>query len=177
MFKRLCNAVWAVLIKRKIIVPNLPDIIETAQNDRVTARDAIGFGVSLRSARANALLPRTQHPPTTVILKAKSTAAELKSQLWWSQPALTIVDVREPELFARGHIIGAISVPFDRLEDLAKSALNRHRHIYIYGESDDQSLAAAQTLRRVGFINVTQIIGNLAAWREVAGSINTLCKS
>jgi rhodanese-related sulfurtransferase len=150
-------------------VSNLPNLLETAPNDRFTARDA-NFAIGEMRSRS-ARMPQL---PTTVLLKSKSTAAELKFQLRWSQPALTIVDVREPDPFARGHIIGAISVPFDRLEDLAKSALNRHRHIYIYGESDEQSLAAAQTLRRVGFINVTQVIGNLAAWCEVAGSIDTL---
>ncbi len=124
--------------------------------------------------RETAQNDRAKHLPTRVILKPKSTAAELKFQLQWSKPALTVVDVRDAETFDLEHIIGAISVPFARLEDLARSALDRHRHIYIYGDDDEQSLAAAQTLRRVGFINVTQIIGNLAAWREVAGSINTL---
>jgi rhodanese-related sulfurtransferase len=107
--------------------------------------------------------------PTPVILKA-STAYELKSRLQWGDRALTIIDVREPEIFNRGHIAGAVSVPFPRLTDLAKSALHRHRHIYIYGESDDRSLAAMQTLQGVGFTSVTQIIGGLAAWREIAGS-------
>ena len=102
------------------------------------------------------------------MLKAKSTATELQSRLRWSQPVLTIVDVRDPHIFNRGHIPGAISVPFARLTDLARSALHRHRHIYIYGDSDEQSLAAAQTLRGVGFISVSQISGGLAAWHEVA---------
>ena len=116
--------------------------------------------------------------PTPVILTAKSTASELKSRLEWGEPALTlaqpllwrIVDVRDPETFNRGHITGAISVPFDRLGDLAQSALPHYRDIYIYGESDEQSLAAAQILRGKGFISVAQIIGGLAAWHEVAGS-------
>ena len=103
------------------------------------------------------------------MLKAKSTATELKSRLQSSQPALTIVDVGDPHSFNRGHIPGAISVPFARLTDLGRSALHRHRHIYIYGDSDEQSLAAAQILRGVGFINVSQISGGLAAWHEVAG--------
>ncbi len=120
---------------------------------------------------------RSQRTPTRVILRAKSTAAELKSQLRWSQPALSIIDVRDPHLFSRGHIPGAISVPLDRLTDLALSALHRHRHIYIYGESDEQSLAAAQTLRGVGFTSVTQIIGGLAAWREVAGSTEAVAEN
>ncbi len=99
-------------------------------------------------------------------------AKELKSRIDRGKPALTIVDVRDPQTFNRGHIIGAISVPFDRVADLARSALNRHREIYIYGESDEQSLAAAQTLQVNGFTRVAQIIGGLAAWREVAGSID-----
>jgi rhodanese-related sulfurtransferase len=107
--------------------------------------------------------------PNSVMFKAKSTADELKSRLEWGG-ALTIVDVRDPETFNREHITGAISVPFERLEDLARSALNRHRDIYIYGESDKQSLAAAQTLQGNGFTNVAQIIGGLAAWHKVAGS-------
>jgi 3-mercaptopyruvate sulfurtransferase SseA len=43
------------------------------------------------------------------------------------------------------------------------------RDVYIYGESDEQSLQAAQLLRDAGFSNVAQIMGGLAAWCEVAG--------
>jgi rhodanese-related sulfurtransferase len=129
---------------------------------------------NLHSTRENLQAALSKFTPNSVMLKAKSTADELKSRLEWGDPALTIIDVRDPETFNRGHITGAVSVPFERLEDLARSALNRHRDIYIYGESDDLSLAAAQTLQGNGFTSVAQIIGGLAAWREVAGSINTL---
>ena len=137
---------FTVLIQQKIIVSHSHDVIETAPD------------------------PRSERTPTRVILKAKSTATELKSQLRSSQPALTLIDVRDPQIFARGHIPGAISVPFARLTDLARSALHRHRYIYIYGESDEQSLVAAQTLRGVGFTSVSQIIGGLPAWHQVGGA-------
>lgn len=39
-------------------------------------------------------------------------SAELQSMLA-SDPAEVIVDVREPELFERGHIPGAINIPYD----------------------------------------------------------------
>jgi rhodanese-related sulfurtransferase len=103
---------------------------------------------------------------TPAIQVAKSTVIKLKSQLDRDRPDLTIVDVRDSEVFNQAHIPGAVSIPFDRLPDLAKSALHRHRHLYIYGESEDRSLAAAKILHRVGFINVTQIIGGLSAWIE-----------
>jgi rhodanese-related sulfurtransferase len=106
--------------------------------------------------------------PITVVSIAKSTAAELKSRLNQDKPALTIVDVRDSKTFNREHIPGGISVPFARLEDLSRSDLMRYRDIYIYGESDEQALQAAQILRSTGFLNVAQIIGGLTTWRELA---------
>jgi rhodanese-related sulfurtransferase len=108
--------------------------------------------------------------PRAVVSIAKSTAAELKSRLNQDKPALTIVDVRDSNTFNREHIPGAISVPFERLEDLSRSALMRHRDIYIYGESDEQALQAAQILLSTGFLNVAQIIGGITTWRELAGA-------
>jgi rhodanese-related sulfurtransferase len=106
----------------------------------------------------------------SVIIEAKLTATELKYRLESNQPNLTIVDIRAPQAFAREHIKGAISVPFPRIEDLGRSALTYYRDIYIYGESDQQSLAAAKILLGTGFINVAQIIGGLTTWRELDGA-------
>lgn len=108
--------------------------------------------------------------PNSVIFKPKSTADELKSRLDRGDLSLTIVDVRIPQSFNLEHIKGAISVPFGRLEDLARSALSPHRQIYIYGESDEQSLHGSRTLLGVGFRNIAQIIGGLTTWREIAGA-------
>lgn len=106
----------------------------------------------------------------SLMVEAKFTVKELKFRLGSNQPNLTIIDVRGLDDFDREHIQGSISVPFSRLEDLARSALARYRDIYIYGESDEQSLAAVQILLGNGFMNVAQIIGGLTTWREVAGS-------
>jgi rhodanese-related sulfurtransferase len=108
--------------------------------------------------------------PSSVMFKVKSTADELKSRLERGSLALTIVDLRAPNAFDRQHIKGAISVPFSRLEDLARSALSRHREIYIYGESDEQSFHGSRILLSTGFRNVVQIIGGLTTWRKIAGA-------
>ncbi len=108
--------------------------------------------------------------PTLVMIEAKFTIKELKTRLASNQPNLTIIDVRDPAAFNREHIQGAISVPLSRVEDLVRSALTRYRDIYIYGESDEQSLAAVKILLGNGFMNVAQIIGGLTAWREIAGA-------
>ena len=106
----------------------------------------------------------------SVIFKPKSTADELKYRLEWGDRALTIVDIRAPQFFNLEHIKGAISVPFSRLEDLARSALSQHREIYIYGESDEQSLHGSRILLGAGFKNVAQIIGGLTTWLAIAGA-------
>jgi rhodanese-related sulfurtransferase len=107
--------------------------------------------------------------PTPPGFQAKSSAYDLKARLEWGEPALTIVDIRDREAFNVGRITGAINMPTDHLLDMAQPALQSERDIYLYGESDEQSLQAAETLRSAGFKNVAQIIGGLPAWREVAG--------
>ena len=109
--------------------------------------------------------------PNSVIFKSKSTADELKDRLERGDRSFTIVDIRAAKSFNLEHINGAISVPLSRLEDLARSALSQHREIYIYGESDEQSLHGSRILRGVGFRNVAQIIGGLTTWRAIAGAI------
>ena len=106
--------------------------------------------------------------PTPVILKAESTAYDLKTRLEWGEPALSIVDVRAHEAFHQGRITGAMSMPLEQLEQL-KSTLEPKHDIYIYGDSDAQSLQAAQMLRGAGCAAVAQIIGGLAAWHEAGG--------
>jgi rhodanese-related sulfurtransferase len=117
--------------------------------------------------RAKDVLPNLT--PTPPGFKAKSSAYDLKARLEWGEPALTIVDVRDRETFNMGRMTGAVSMPMERLLDIAQQALESERDIYIYGESDEQSLQAAEVLRGAGFKNVAQIIGGLPAWREVAG--------
>jgi rhodanese-related sulfurtransferase len=117
--------------------------------------------------RAKDVLPNLT--PTPAGLKAESSAYDLKARLEWGEPALTIVDVRDREMFNMGRITGAVPMPMERLLAIAQQALEPERDIYIYGESDEQSLQAAETLRGAGFKNVAQIIGGLTDWRKVAG--------
>ena len=107
--------------------------------------------------------------PTPSGLKSESAAYDLKSRLEWGEPALTILDVRDREMYNKGRITGAIPMPMEDIVELAKDSLESERDIYVYGESDGQAGEAAQALRGAGFVNVAQIMGGLTAWREVAG--------
>ncbi len=106
--------------------------------------------------------------PTPVVLQEESTAYDLKTRLEWGEPALSIVDIREHEVFNRGRITGAMSMPMAQLAEM-KSALQPTRDIYIYGDTDEQAHTAAQILRSAGFKAVTHVMGGLAAWHEIGG--------
>jgi len=108
----------------------------------------------------------TPNPPT---LKAESPAYDLKARLEWGEPALTIVDIRDRATFDQSRITGAICMPMEQFMELAQANFEPARDIYIYGESDEQALQAAQLLRGAGFLNVAQIMGGLPAWCEIGG--------
>ena len=67
-----------------------------------------------------------------------------------------IIDVREPEEFARGHVNGAINIPpaeiiqgSDKLRDVAKDT-----EIILYCVSGSRSNVSKQILESQGFTNV-----------------------
>ncbi|MBE9004275.1 rhodanese-like domain-containing protein [Fortiea sp. LEGE XX443] len=97
-------------------------------------------------------------------------AHDLKSRLEWGQPAFTIIDVRDRHSYNHGHISGAIPIPLDDLVNRAKSTLHKERHIYIYGDNDQQTAQAAQVLRGAGFSEVGEIKGGLIAWKTAGGA-------
>ncbi len=106
--------------------------------------------------------------PTPVVLQEESTAYDLKTRLEWGEPALSIIDIREHEVFNQGRITGAMSMPMAQLAEM-KSALQPTRDIYIYGDTDEQAHTAAQMLRAAGFKAVTHVMGGLDAWHEIGG--------
>jgi hydroxyacylglutathione hydrolase len=78
-----------------------------------------------------------------------------------------ILDVREPEEFAYGHVSGAVNVPQG---DLASrlAEISRDRSLYAICQGGVRSLRAAQFLKQVGYPNVVSVRGGTEAWR-VAG--------
>ncbi len=109
--------------------------------------------------------------PTPSDFHQQATAHELKSRLNWGEPALTILDVRDPETFRKCRIVGAMQFPMDELESRAKSSLELNREIYIYGGSDEETASAANVLREAGFQKVAQLLGGIDAWREIYGAL------
>lgn len=77
--------------------------------------------------------------------------------------AVTVVDVREPDEFARGHIPGAVSLPLGGLRDGLKN-LPGDRAIAAVCQRGRRSRAAAGLIARVGFNEVYSLEGGMASW-------------
>jgi len=76
-----------------------------------------------------------------------------------------VIDVCEPDEFARGHVIGAKNLPLGQLEDkLSQLVKNKSTHVVMVFQVGARSARAAATARKLGFENVQSLSGGLRAW-------------
>ncbi len=74
-----------------------------------------------------------------------------------------LIDVREAEEYAAGHIPGALLVPFDELA-VRMSALDRDQEIVVVCLTDNRSAKATLALVKAGF-NARNMRGGMLQWR------------
>lgn len=79
-----------------------------------------------------------------------------------NQAGYTLLDVREPDEFADGHIPGATNLPLSEFNVLAPK-LDRTRPYALVCASGNRSGMAADAMARAGF-DVTNLIGGMALW-------------
>jgi len=87
-------------------------------------------------------------------------------------PNAVLLDVREPEEFARERVPGAVNVP---QADLATrlSEIPRDRPILTICQSGSRSLRSAQFLHQQGYQNVATVVGGTRAWRDAGRPIES----
>jgi rhodanese-related sulfurtransferase len=81
-----------------------------------------------------------------------------------------LVDVREPEEFANGHVPGALNLP---QADLATrlDEVPRDRPVFVICQGGFRSLRAAQFLSQCGITDVVSVKGGTEAWRGAGGEL------
>jgi len=81
-----------------------------------------------------------------------------------------VLDVREPEEFAAGHLPGAINIPRGVLEfkvDAHPAVQGRHEAaILVYCQTGGRSALATQVLNQMGYAHAVSMAGGFKAWSD-----------
>src|SRR6201984_1746191 len=81
---------------------------------------------------------------------------------------VALIDVRETEEFAAGHLPGAKHVPKSYLESRIEGVVpDRDAHVVLYCQSGNRSAWAARTLEEdLGYTNVASMTGGITLWKD-----------
>jgi glyoxylase-like metal-dependent hydrolase (beta-lactamase superfamily II)/rhodanese-related sulfurtransferase len=89
---------------------------------------------------------------------------------WISEHNAMVLDVREPEEFASGHVPDAVSIPQADLA-LQLERVPRDRDVLVACRSGNRSLAAARFLRSLGYDRVANLERGTLGWIEVGNRV------
>lgn len=74
-----------------------------------------------------------------------------------------LIDVREPNEFDAGHILGARNIPMTQMK-MRMNEIRPDMPVYLYCQSGSRSARAAQFLYRKGYKDLTQLKGGFKGW-------------
>ncbi|AYV67056.1 rhodanese-like domain-containing protein [Niallia circulans] len=74
-----------------------------------------------------------------------------------------LIDVREPNEYEAGHVLGARNIPLSQLK-MRKSEIRPDKPVYLYCQNGMRSGRAAQFLYRKGYKDLTQLEGGFKKW-------------
>ncbi|MBS4191265.1 rhodanese-like domain-containing protein [Bacillus sp. FJAT-49705] len=80
-----------------------------------------------------------------------------------------LIDVREPNEFEAGHILGARNIPLSQMKVRLKE-LRPDKPVYLYCQSGMRSGRAAQFLYRKGYKDLSHLKGGFKKW---SGKVKT----
>lgn len=125
-------------------------------------------------------MSRQQHLKVQdLVAAAKSRIREITATelLALQDAGVPIVDVREPDEFADGHLPGAVNIPRGLLEfevdghpavnyETAEALSHRERPVVLYCLSGGRSALAAEALKRLGFSSPMSLAGGILHWAD-----------
>jgi rhodanese-related sulfurtransferase len=113
--------------------------------------------VPVQSAQANETLPATlQQAVPTIEVRDLRTLIKEKAFFF-------LLDVRQPEEFAQGHIQGAVLMPLDTLP-ASYLKIPRGVKLVVYCRSGHRSAKAVSFLREHGYDKAVSLSGGYTAW-------------
>ncbi len=90
------------------------------------------------------------------------------------QAADILLDVREADEYANGHIPGAIHIPRGLLEFKLSNDPNlssRGLKIVLYCKNSGRAALASKSLHEMGYVNIQSIAGGFDAWAQAGNPV------
>jgi len=154
---------------------------EIASNPRLQQKDRAAFvdmmqhlNLSAPTHLTEALRTNMSGGKTVVQLLSEASSIipfmslpELQSRIAARSNDFIVLDVREKDAFAAGHVPGARHLPRGQLELRVNDEFpDPTLRIVVYCEFGKISTLAAATLRQLGFLRAAALDGGMKAWRE-----------
>jgi len=79
-----------------------------------------------------------------------------------------LIDVSEPEEFAKGHAVGSRNIPFGQIEGHKQLPSNKALPLVLVCPTGARAGRAAGMLRKLGYEKAQVLAGGLKAWREAS---------
>jgi rhodanese-related sulfurtransferase len=124
---------------------------------------AQGNGVQARLEDYDAHLPKGYGNISVVDL----------STLLIDYPDVTLVDVRQPEEYADGHIAGAVNIPLRELAQHLDWLPDLDAQMVVYCGSGFRSAIAMTSLQILGYTDVKSMSGGVGAWKAEEYALTT----
>jgi rhodanese-related sulfurtransferase len=91
----------------------------------------------------------------------------LGARIAWADRSLVVLDVRTPEVFAAGHVPGAINIPHTELAArVAELEGSRDRDLVVYCRTGARAATALGVLEKSGFKRLYHLQGDYTRWNE-----------
>jgi rhodanese-related sulfurtransferase len=112
---------------------------------------------------------------TDLINEAKSRITEVgaaEALRMHEHGGTTFLDVRDQQEVNLGKVPGAVHISRGTLETKVESAIPRDAHVVVYCASGNRSALVADTMRQMGYGDVSSLAGGFRAWAEAGGEID-----
>jgi sulfur-carrier protein adenylyltransferase/sulfurtransferase len=84
-----------------------------------------------------------------------------------ASPSVVVLDVREPDEYDQGALVGALHIPRGHLEaQIEGKVLAKDAPIVVYCAGGVRSAFAAKTLAELGYTNVVSMAGGFGRWKD-----------
>jgi len=80
--------------------------------------------------------------------------------------SITVIDVRQPDEYAAGHVPGAINIPHDQIDQhLQQISTLKQKPVLLYCRSGRRAAMAEEALSKQGFTRLYHLQGDIQGWQ------------